>query len=74
MSPPAALTQYPGSRTITAVFAGGDATLSADMPVGTTTLTNGYLVSSVQVHNTSTPRRRPTSSLPMESTTWDRPR
>ncbi|HZR09239.1 MAG TPA: GDSL-type esterase/lipase family protein [Myxococcales bacterium] len=53
LSPPAALTQYPGSRKVTAVFAGGDATLSADMPAGTTTLTNGYLVSSVEVHNSS---------------------
>ncbi len=52
-SPPAALTQYPGSRKITTVFAGGDATLSADLPSPTTTLTNGYLVSSVEVHNAS---------------------
>jgi lysophospholipase L1-like esterase len=45
-----ALTQYPGSRKVTAVFAGGDATLSADMPAGSTTLGNGYFVSSVEVH------------------------
>ena len=43
------ITQYPGSRKVTYVLTGADATMAADLTASATTATVGYFVSSVEV-------------------------